>query len=116
MEVLDWIVRNGQLLSSPSALDEFTTRFSWRAKFDRYVTFDERRAFAADVADAVEMVAVTTHLAVCADPDDDKFLELAVDGRADCVVTGNTRDFPAEHTGIPVLTPAQFAGRYVAAA
>jgi hypothetical protein len=37
-----------------------------------------------------------------------------VDGRADCIVTGNTKDFPASHGGIPVLTPAAFIRAHVA--
>ena len=111
--VLDWILVNGRLLSSVETRDEFTSRFLGRDKFDRCATPEERRLFAATTLSEAELVAVTTRLAVCADPDDDRFVELAVDGRADCLVTGNTRHFPAEHGGVPVLTPAAFAERYL---
>ncbi len=45
----------------------------------------------------------------CRDPDDDKVLETALMGDAECVVTGDNdllamSPFP----GIPVLTPAEF--------
>lgn len=43
------------------------------------------------------------------DPDDDMVLEAAVNGRADAIVTFNTKDFGshASRFGIGVLTPAQ---------
>ena len=43
------------------------------------------------------------------DPSDLPFLETAVSGRADALVTGNLRDFPPHlRRGIPVLNPAAF--------
>ena len=110
--VLQWVINHGRLLLSREVIEEFTTRFIPRTKFDRYLSERGRRDFVTEVVAASEVIVVTTRLAVCADPDDDKVLALAVDGRADCVVTGNTRHFPPEHAGVPVLTPAAFAERY----
>ena len=47
------------------------------------------------------------------DPDDEMLLELAVNGRADAIVTVNTRDFlPAAPTfGVEVLRPGEFLRR-----
>ncbi len=45
---------------------------------------------------------------VCADADDDKFIECALEARADYVVTGNTRHFPARFQDIRVISPEQF--------
>ena len=55
------------------------------------------------------VVDITEPVAACRDPDDDKFLELAVNGSATCVVTGDA-DLLALHPfrGIPILTPADF--------
>ena len=94
---------------------ELESRFLFRPKFDRYLSPASRQRFVAEVLRRSERVSVTSRLSVCADPDDDRFVELAVDGRADCIVTGNTRDFPPSHAGIPVLTPTQFAQTYVRA-
>ena len=113
LRVLLWVIRHGQLLASTETLHEFSSRFLPREEFDRYVSRAERGQFLTTITDAAEMVVVTTRLAVCADPDDDRFVELAVDGRADGLVTGNARHFPAEHAGVPVLTPAAFAERYL---
>jgi uncharacterized protein len=46
---------------------------------------------------------------VCRDPDDDKLLEIAFVGRANCLVTGD-QDLLVldEYQGIPILTPARF--------
>jgi len=38
---------------------------------------------------AAELVAITETIAACRDRDDDKFLELAVSGRADFIVSGD---------------------------
>jgi predicted nucleic acid-binding protein len=46
------------------------------------------------------------------DETDVKFVEVALAAGADCVVTGNTRHFPAKACkGVRVLTPAQFLAR-----
>jgi uncharacterized protein len=46
---------------------------------------------------------------VDADPDDDKFIECAVSGKADYIVSGNKHLSDIhEYEGIQILTPAQF--------
>ena len=59
---------------------------------------------------AAELVPITERVRVCRDPKDDKFLELAVNGRADVIVSGDA-DLLAlsAFQGIPILTPALFA-------
>ncbi len=43
------------------------------------------------------------------DPDDDAFLEVAISGAAEVLVTGNPRHFPARlRAGIRVVSPAEF--------
>ena len=59
---------------------------------------------------AAELVRITERIAACRDPTDDKFLELAANGRADLIVSGDT-DLLALNPfrGIPIVTPAIFA-------
>lgn len=46
------------------------------------------------------------------DKDDEPFLEAAIAGEADALVTGNVRHFPARLTqGVRVLSPAAFVAR-----
>jgi putative PIN family toxin of toxin-antitoxin system len=58
------------------------------------------------------MVPITHTIRECRDPKDDKFLELAVNGRANVLVTGD-KDLLALHPfrGIPILAPAQYLSR-----
>lgn len=43
------------------------------------------------------------------DPDDDKFLALAKEGKADCIVSGDPHLTKIDkYEGIPILTPAEF--------
>jgi len=58
---------------------------------------------------AAELVTITERIAACRDPKDDKFLELAVNGRADLIVSGD-RDLLALNPfrEIPIVTPATF--------
>jgi uncharacterized protein len=47
------------------------------------------------------------------DPDDAPFLEVAVAGDADCLVTGNVAHFPERSRGsVEVRTPAEFVAHY----
>jgi putative PIN family toxin of toxin-antitoxin system len=47
------------------------------------------------------------------DPDDEPFVEVALAGRAQCLVTGNLRHFPKRACqGLSVLSPAEFIEYY----
>lgn len=58
---------------------------------------------------AAELVTITEPITACRDPKDDKFLELAVNGHADLIVSGDA-DLLALNPfrGIPIVTPAAF--------
>ena len=61
------------------------------------------------LVEAAEIVPITTNVHHCRDPKDDKFLELAVDGRASHVVSGDADLLVLKSfEGIPVLSPAEF--------
>jgi predicted nucleic acid-binding protein len=57
-----------------------------------------------------EPVTIVERIAACRDPTDDMFLELAVNGRADMIVTGDL-DLLVLHPfrGIPIITPLAFS-------
>jgi len=59
-----------------------------------------------------ESAQITERIAVCRDPKDDKFLELAVNGRADIIVSGDA-DLLSLHPfrGVAIETPAAFLRR-----
>ena len=56
-----------------------------------------------------ELVTIRERVAACRDPKDDKFLELAVNGHADAIVSGDADLLGLEtFRGIPIITPAAF--------
>lgn len=68
------------------------------------------KAWLADLMARAEPIEIVGQIAVCRDPTDDKFLELAVSGRADVIVSGDNDLLVLDpFRGIPVLTPAGFA-------
>ena len=61
---------------------------------------------------AAELVDITERIAACRDPKDDKFLELAVSGKADLIVSGDGDLLDLNpFREIPILTPAGFVQR-----
>jgi uncharacterized protein len=82
----------------------------FRSKFDRYVSREERALFLAQIGVAAEFVSIIQLVRECRDPKDDKFLEVALNGRADVIITGDA-DLLALHPwrGIAVLSPAEYS-------
>jgi predicted nucleic acid-binding protein len=60
------------------------------------------------IASRSHAVAPTRALQVAKDPDDNKFLECADAARADYLVTGNQRHFPAFWKKTKVITSREF--------
>lgn len=81
-------------------------------KFDRYVSRERREALLQRVASLVEIIEVLQHVRASRDAKDDKFLEAAVNGRANVLVTGD-RDLLDLNPfrGIAIVTPADYLAR-----
>jgi|ERR1700733_4734503 putative PIN family toxin of toxin-antitoxin system len=79
---------SGKIMISISVFVELEAVLS-RGKFDKYLTGEWRKEFLAALVREVDFVDIAEVIAVCRDPKDDKFLELAVAGRADCLITGD---------------------------
>ncbi len=60
-----------------------------REKFDRYIAKPRREALLAGTIHVSEFVHTSTTISVCRDPDDDRLLELALDGKATAIITGD---------------------------
>jgi putative PIN family toxin of toxin-antitoxin system len=103
--------REATLLASQETLDELATVLS-RRKFDSYASLADRTRFLQLVATAMELVPITTVIRACRDPKDDKFLELAVNGAADLIVTGD-KDLLALNPfhEVTIITPAAYLKR-----
>ena len=99
---------NGILLVSDATLNELVDVLA-RPKFDSYITLEERQGFIERLLRIVERVTILRQIQACRDPRDDKFLEVAINGEADAIVTGD-RDLLILHPfmGVPILSPADF--------
>jgi uncharacterized protein len=108
---LERAVRSGQLLASAATLRELMERLL-SSKFDPYVTREKREALLLRLAPLVEIVEIVQIVRACRDATDDKFLEVAVNGRADVIVTGD-RHLLELHPfrSAAILTPADYLRR-----
>jgi putative PIN family toxin of toxin-antitoxin system len=81
-------------------------------KFDRYVSRARREALLDRLAPNVEIVEIIQHVRACRDPKDDKFLELAINGSANVIVSGD-EDLLSLHPfrGVDILSPASYLDR-----
>ena len=79
----------GTLLVSPNTWLELETVLS-RPKFNRYITLEERQNFLLDFSQTVELILTDSFSTKeCRDPKDNQYLELAVNGQAECLITGD---------------------------
>jgi putative PIN family toxin of toxin-antitoxin system len=101
-------VDTGQLLISDAAMAELAAVLA-RSKFDPYVTIGDRQEFIRLLGRVAERVPITYTVHVCRDPKDNMLLELAVNGSADLIVTGD-QDLLVLHVyqDIPIITPAAY--------
>ena len=98
-------VDQAQLLVSDATLEELAevlSRPAWISQADKLEFFRLLSRIA-------EMVTVTYPVQACRDPQDDKFLEVAVNGQADLILTGD-KDLLAldSYHSVRIVTPARY--------
>jgi len=110
-EAVRHAVEYGSLLVSEATMNELADVLS-RPKFDRYITLEDRQQFLRLLGRLAEFVAAVYTVRECRDPKDDKFLELALNGRAHLIITGDA-DLLALHPWreIAIVTPARYLKR-----
>ncbi len=98
----------GEVLVSADMVKELNDVLG-REKFERYVSEEERTRFLGSLLHETSLIEPEEKIQACRDPKDDKYLELAVSGKVDCIVSGDD-DLIALNPfrGIPILTPAEF--------
>ncbi|SRR6266540_3553633 len=98
-------LRTGILLTSLAALHELSTVLH-RKKFDKYLTSDERDQFLDHYTRSTITIDIIETIQMCRDPKDDKFLEIATNGVATYLITGDP-DLLVLHPfrGIPIISP-----------
>jgi uncharacterized protein len=103
--------KNDLILASAATISELAATLE-RPKFDRYVSHEARREFVIFVHMSSAIVDIRRTIRACRDPADDKFLEVAVNGRAELIVTGDA-DLLVLHPfeGIAIVTAAEYLAR-----
>ena len=107
-QAFDKALDEGTILISVPVLLELAEVLS-RQKLDRYVLEEERMRFLIALLKEAELVEITEAITDCRDAKDNKFLELAVSGKADIIVSGDNDLLVLDpFRAIPLLTPREF--------
>jgi len=102
------VLRRGVLLTSAEHLREFFD-VVMRPKFDAYVEPEGRLAQIRGLAALAEPVRIVRRVRLCRDAKDDMLLEIAANGGASYIVSGDSdllRLDPFE--GVRIVTPSDF--------
>jgi uncharacterized protein len=87
-QAFDLAISTGIVLMSDDTFTELS-EVLLRTKFDRYSNRAKRETFLDELLGLVEFVEITMQIDECRDPKDNKYLELAVSGKADSIVSGD---------------------------
>ena len=105
---LDKGLDQGSILISIPVLLEIAEVLT-REKFDRYLTESERLRFLVALLKETELIEIREQIDVCRDPKDNKFLELAICGKADFIITGDDDLLDLDpFRGLRIITPRDF--------
>lgn len=113
MTAFTYAKSQGVILVSIDVLSELNDVLN-RKKFDRYITQDIREDFLTSLALEAEIINITETITDCRDPKDNKFLELAISGNADFLVTGD-QDLLVLHPfrDIKITTVTDFLSKFI---
>lgn len=105
-------IHHATVLVSESTTNELAEVLA-QAKFDCYVTLEQRLQFIRLIAQTAEFVPIIHSIRECRDSADNKFLEVALDGRADVIVSGDADLLKMNRwRGIAIVPPADYLRSY----
>ena len=98
----------GDILLSFEVIEELYDVLG-RSAFDRYIDEDDRLQFLTVLVKESTLVEISEKIKECRDPSDDKFLELAINGKADFIISGdNDLQVLNPFRKIPIVSPREF--------
>lgn len=107
-QAVDKALQSGTLLASEATMTEIASVLG-RSKFDPYVSLSDRQRFIALLGGVTRIVAVSHQVQACRDPKDDKFLDVALAGKADAIITGDADLLALDpFHGVTIISPARF--------
>lgn len=107
------IAEKGIILHSESTLAELREVLN-RRKFDKYLQIEERQKFLIKFVDTSRRILIQETISICRDAKDNKFLELAVNGDAQFIITGD-QDLLILNPfrGIKIITPELLVSEFI---
>jgi len=106
--VVNRAVADGVVLFSEDTMRELA-EVLFRPKFDRYIGRKEREEFLNLLVAVAELIPIVQVVRECRDPKDDKFLEVALNGRADVIITGDGDQLAMNPwRGIAIVSPKDY--------
>jgi len=107
-QAFDRAFREGKVLLSFATLAELYDVLH-RKQFRRYIEEEDVRSFIAALARESDWIDVNVQINACRDPKDNKFLEIALSGRATHLITGDADLLVLDpFQGIRILSPQEF--------
>ncbi|MEZ4525878.1 MAG: putative toxin-antitoxin system toxin component, PIN family [Desulfobacterales bacterium] len=108
-KLIDWMTGPDdyfRLLISQPVWSEYIAVADWLIPSSKH---EEKKRILSILHCQAEWIAPCIHLNVCKDISDNRFLECAVSGKADYLVTKNIRDFPPkQYNGVKIVRISKF--------
>ena len=107
--IVEHLIKNNALIFSKETISDLSSRKT-QLKFDKYVSAEDREAYVNNLILSADLVIIDNLIQGCRDRDDDKFLETAVKGDAQFIISGD-QDLLTMHRfeGIDIVTVQVFA-------
>ena len=112
-KIFDHIAAQGVTLVSEDTLAELVDVLN-REKFRRYIPSSRVIDYVEWYVAISEIAVVTEPVVACRDPKDDKFLALALAGKADCIIAGDSHLLEmVSFSGVAIHSPADFLRLFI---
>jgi uncharacterized protein len=105
-----FLTGNDKILLSDELFSEYKEVLG-RRKFAKIIDLDRANSFISTLLNTADFISIQSSITDCKDPKDNMLLELAIDGKADCIITGDKLVLELHpFRGIPILSPTDFLG------
>ncbi|OYQ65276.1 putative toxin-antitoxin system toxin component, PIN family [Pseudanabaena sp. SR411] len=112
-KILNWGEDNGVILYSTATLTEVLSVLG-RSKFSKYIDHDDIDGLSIRIKTVWLFDEILNQVQLCRDPKDDKFIDLALNGEASHLITGDSDLLvlnPIQNTS--VINPRTFWGEII---
>lgn len=105
------VLNTGELIMSHETLEELKRTLN-KTKLQKYLTAKDKFSFLTKLENLALIITITQTVSICRDSKDNAYLELALSGEADLIITGDS-DLLILHPfrDIPIIMPADFLRR-----